>query len=235
MRSIYRISTWLHKWAGLILAIQLLLWIAGGVVMSVIPLEKVHGKHVANKQLPITTVKDDYQYPLDRLLTKLDGRIEKITYGQLLSTPIYTIETEEKQLVFDAQSGNQIQALEQSIINELALTHYIGDGELRALEIVDAPAEASGIKSDVWRADFTDAINTSLYFEKDSGALLRVRSDLWRVFDFFWMLHIMDYEEREDFNNPLLISFAISSLLFTLTGFVLLFRAFKPKVRAFMR
>jgi uncharacterized iron-regulated membrane protein len=35
-----------HKWLGFIVAIQVLLWISGGVVMSVLPIEKVRGKHL---------------------------------------------------------------------------------------------------------------------------------------------------------------------------------------------
>lgn len=28
--------------------------------------------------------------------------------------------------------------------------------------------------------------------------------DRWRVFDFLWMLHIIDFDSRDDFNHPLL-------------------------------
>ena len=35
-----------HKWLGFVVAIQILLWISGGVVMSVLPIEKVRGKHL---------------------------------------------------------------------------------------------------------------------------------------------------------------------------------------------
>ena len=38
-----------HKWLGYLLAIQLLLWLSGGLVMSSLPLEKVHGKHLAKQ------------------------------------------------------------------------------------------------------------------------------------------------------------------------------------------
>jgi exosortase/archaeosortase len=61
--------------------------------------------------------------------------------------------------------------------------------------------------------------------------VITVRSDIWRVFDFFWMLHIMDYDEREDFNNPLLISFAASSVFFSFTGFILLLQNIRLRTR----
>ena len=37
-----------------------------------------------------------------------------------------------------------------------------------------------------------------------SGEVTAVRHDRWRLFDWFWMLHIMDYDERSDFSTPLL-------------------------------
>ena len=35
-----------HKWLGFVVAIQVLLWISGGLVMSVLPIDKVRGKHL---------------------------------------------------------------------------------------------------------------------------------------------------------------------------------------------
>ena len=48
------------------------------------------------------------------------------------------------------------------------------------------------------------------------------RNDVWRLYDFFWMLHIMDYRERSNFNHPLVIAASAGAVLLTLTGLVLL-------------
>ena len=44
---------------------------------------------------------------------------------------------------------------------------------------------------------------------------------MWRFYDFFWMLHIMDYRGRDNFNNPLLRAFALTGLAFALSGVTL--------------
>jgi hypothetical protein len=49
----------------------------------------------------------------------------------------------------------------------------------------------------LWRADFDDWLQTTLYLHPDTGALVARRHRLWRWYDFLWMLHIMDYSERE--------------------------------------
>ncbi|MEL7309454.1 MAG: hypothetical protein AAGK05_17435, partial [Pseudomonadota bacterium] len=89
----------------------------------------------------------------------------------------------------------------------------------------------------VWQVSFDDWLTTTLYLDSLTGKVITVRSTLWRIFDFFWMLHIMDYDERENFNNPLLISFSATSVLFCITGIILLLQNIrlkrkKPAIRA---
>ena len=69
----------------------------------------------------------------------------------------------------------------------------------------------------------------TFYISTDSGELMSVRNTRWRIFDFVWMLHIMDYEERDDFNRSLLIIAASLALLFTLSGGYLVVKSFKKK------
>ena len=59
--------------------------------------------------------------------------------------------------------------------------------------------------------------------------MLARRTTRWRVFDFLWMLHIMDYDEREDFNHPLLVSASLIALLAALSGVGLYFFRFRKR------
>ncbi|MDP0971870.1 hypothetical protein Q6294_33595, partial [Klebsiella pneumoniae] len=58
------------------------------------------------------------------------------------------------------------------------------------------------------------------------GDVLEHRNKTWRLFDFFWMLHIMDYSGRQDFNNPLVVSAAVGGFWLALSGIWLLFTSF---------
>jgi hypothetical protein len=64
-----------------------------------------------------------------------------------------------------------------------------------------------------------------------TGELVSRRHELWRAFDFLWMLHIMDYKEREDVNNAILRVFTWGALLMALTGAWMLLYAFPKKKR----
>ena len=48
-----------------------------------------------------------------------------------------------------------------------------------------------------------------------------VRNDRWRRFDLFWMLHIMDYTERQRFHTPWLTGFAALGVATSFTGLCL--------------
>ena len=79
----------------------------------------------------------------------------------------------------------------------------------------------------MWQVDFDDAAGTSLYIDAQDAAVLERRNDTWRVFDIAWMLHIMDYTGREDFNHPLIVTVATGVAWLALSGLILLFRAFR--------
>jgi len=70
----------------------------------------------------------------------------------------------------------------------------------------------------VWRVEFDDSRSTVLYVSPDQGRVLARRNDMWRVFDFFWMLHIMDYSNRDNFNSPLLITASVIGWVLAVTG-----------------
>ena len=59
-----------------------------------------------------------------------------------------------------------------------------------------------------------------------------MRTDAWRLKDFFWMLHTMDYRGRDDFNNPLVVAVGVSAAWVGLTGLWLLLRVFRRRTVA---
>ena len=73
-----------------------------------------------------------------------------------------------------------------------------------------------------WRVDFEDGEGRSLYVAADTGAVTARRSTLWRVYDFLWGLHIMDWRGHEDFNTWLLIVATALALVMSVAGIVML-------------
>jgi hypothetical protein len=78
----------------------------------------------------------------------------------------------------------------------------------------------------LWRVDTDDTQDTTVYLSAQTGEVLYHRNKTWRLFDVFWMLHIMDYTGRKNFNNPLVVTAAIGGLWLALTGIWLPFASF---------
>lgn len=220
-----------HRWTGLFIGIQLLFWILGGFIMSVLPLEKVHGKHLA-KPANMASLTEKHTYSLDDLISRSFTNIERIELSYIGKNPVYIVHSQNNISVYHGQSGKLTAPLTEAEIKFFANQYYLGDGALiRAKLHYLAPHEASRAKGKVWQVDFDDAWSTSLYLNPLTGGLVNTRSTMWRVFDFVWMLHIMDYDTRDDFNNPLLVAFSLVATLFTLSGFVLLYHRFRPRAK----
>ena len=223
----------LHKWIGLVIGIQVLLWISGGVVMSIIPIDMVRGKHLVKPlpemAQPLASEKVNFQPDLSHWKT-VEWR-QRLGQAALVLTGF----DGERQWV-DPASGQVLPVITADEAKQVAALQYLGEGEPQQVRLLtQLPQEVSSRSGPLYRVDFNDWIHTSLYLDPASGEVKSVRSDYWRLFDFFWMLHIMDYEEREDFNNPLLIGASLLALFFTFSGLVLLYFAiFKPKTKKLM-
>ena len=64
----------------------------------------------------------------------------------------------------------------------------------------------------------------NIYQNPYSGEILAIRSQSWRVWDFMWGIHIMDWVERDNINNALLKFFSFLALITSITGIFLFMR-----------
>lgn len=210
----------LHRWIGLLIGIQVLLWIAGGVYMSAMPLEWVHGKHLVSPAVSVQQDDVEIQAQLDF------GQYSALRWINRAGNPALeaiTFDGEVHYLNPLSTTPTPLPRLQENTIEQLARQRYKGNGVVEKVNYTTVPpSEASGIAIPVYQVDFDDWCNTTFYVHPFSGDILKVRSDIWRLFDVFWMLHIMDYETRDNFNNPLLIGSAIIALFFTVSGMVLI-------------
>jgi hypothetical protein len=117
--------------------------------------------------------------------------------------------------------------LDEPWVRKLALGRYAGGGGLLAATLQTQPDIESRAPGPVWRAQFDDSQRTALYFAADDGHFIAARTAAWRVYDFFWMLHTMDYAGRDNFNNPLIVTIGMAALWLSISGIVLLTRSFK--------
>ena len=63
----------------------------------------------------------------------------------------------------------------------------------------------------------------NVYLDPYSEEIVAIRSNQWRVWDFMWGIHIMDWNERDNIGNIFLKIFSILALLSALSGIYLFF------------
>lgn len=215
----------IHKWIGLIIAIQFVLWMTSGAVMSLFDADKVAGRELRIKP-PAAPVWPAKAMPVDVVLANSGAPVMTLSSGWLLDQPVYRLVNDKATWMVKAEGGEPI-ALDAALATRIAQASYSGKGRPSAARLLNYTPETRKHKEPVWRVDFDDADETTVYVSAKTGNVLEHRNSTWRLFDIFWMLHIMDYTERENFNNPLLITSAVGGLWMALTGVWLLFASFR--------
>lgn len=217
-----------HKWIGLVIGVQALLWMVSGLYMTSVPLEVIHGDHLAHvEHQPLAHA--SVQVTPEDLSRRFRG-VEYLRLKRLLGRQVYEVRHASGTALVDAGDGAVLSPLPEAAIRELAMALYRGEGPLRSASLLrQAPQEVATRPVPLWQVVFEDSGGTTLYLSPDTGELLARRHSLWRWFDLLWMLHIMDYESRTDVNNTLLRVSACIGLLFALSGIWLLLYSFDRK------
>ena len=218
----------LHRWVGLVIGLQFALWMGSGLLMALLDHDAVGGHatrtHHAAPAWPVAAVLAPAHVASDAGAT-----LDAVESTWLLDAPMYKLTRKGSSWLVDARTGQrrEISARDAAM---LAAADYAGDGKPNApVLLADPGLEARKHKGPLWQVTFTDAANTTLYLSASDGKVLERRNDTWRLFDIAWMLHIMDYSGRADFNHPLVIMAAAGGLWMAVTGLWLLFAVFSVR------
>jgi uncharacterized iron-regulated membrane protein len=217
----------LHKWLGLIVGIQLFLWTASGLVFAWLDRREVAAEHSAQPpeaaEFPAGMV---VAGPAAWLDSYGAGEVYEVRLTALLDRWVWRIEALDRVELRSVADGKPFK-LDEAFARRLARSHYRGDGVLQGVAFQAVPTLETRDAGPVWQAKFNDAQQTTLYFSADDGQLVATRNSAWRLFDFFWMLHTMDYRGRDNFNNPIVIAVGTGALWLALSGLILLTRSFR--------
>lgn len=208
-----------HRWLGLLLAAQVVIWMSSGVIMSWFPIEHVRGETAAAIAAPLQLNATRY-FPPGGVIAEIESATD-VRLKTWLGKPVYVVTGESGRALFDADTGERLSPLPEALARKVAEADFRGEGEVTRLTLMNNPPPEYRGPRPVWRAEISDVDETRLYISPETGEVLARRNRIWRLYDFFWMLHIMDYDERENYNNPLIRTFAATGLLFALSGLFL--------------
>lgn len=230
-----------HRYLGLILGIQFLLWTIGGLYFTWSNMDEIHGD-MARKRVPLLSADLELVSPtavLDSIRSKhrLDSLVS-IQLIDILGKPFYQVrcvsvihdntthshEAEGMNHLADAVTGKLRGPLTREEAVAVASRHFAGKYPVAKVEYFTETGqhhEYRGQPLPAYAITFSHPSQTTVYVAAALGTVQKFRNNKWRVFDFLWMLHTMDYESRDAIGNKLLRIFSIFGLVTVLSGFLL--------------
>jgi len=213
----------IHRYLGLFLGVQFLLWTVSGLYFSWTDIDEIHGDQFKNLE---------YQpKAFDSLMSpttiKVIGGLKTIELRDLDNKPHYWVNNSQ---LINANNGE----LRNGITELEAL--YVAENHMKqGLEVVAVDLIKEAGKHHEYRQKFLPAFvisyksdeNIKAYVSVIDGKFQTVRHQDWRWFDFLWMTHTMDYEGRDNFNTIILRAFSLLGLITVFSGFLLWFTTSK--------
>ncbi|HWI75763.1 MAG TPA: PepSY domain-containing protein [Sphingomicrobium sp.] len=206
-----------HIWLGWIVGLPILFWVVSGLVMVVRPIEEVRGSDLLREppsvQLQASPVPPSVEaVPLKSLALEQRGKGARW---------IATLADGTVRLA-DPATGAWLPEVSAIEAAEEVLARYTGEARIAAVRRTDADNPPLDLRQPIpaWQVAMDDG--THFYVDARSGRIAATRTRFWRIYDWMFGLHIMDLETREDTHNPLIIGFAILSLVTTALALVML-------------
>jgi hypothetical protein len=181
----------------------------------------IHGDSlVSKKQQTLSPAQVTYSF---KALFLAYPRATKVELGFMLNKAVYRFNVDQKKVLISALDGKQLSPINEQLATSIAKDMYNGKSVAIAniqLLIDEPPGELSGRHLPVWRIDFDDFINTSFYIGENSGQLVTKRHSYWRLFDWMFLFHVMDYIDGE-VDNKLLLLFTALAFIASIFGLIL--------------
>ena len=218
-----------HRYLGLFLGLQFLMWTISGLYFSWTNLDEIHGNQFKNL---------DYQpQAFNNLISPSEINhpepINIIEIRDIKEEPYFLI---NESFLFHARTGE----IKKTISEEDAIyiaNNYMKEGlEISNVEMIYETGKHHEYREKLLPAyvvNYKSDENLKAYVSIKNAKFQTIRHRDWRWFDFLWMTHTMDYEGRDDFNNTVLRIFSLLGLITVMSGFSLWFVT-SPTVRKFL-
>jgi len=224
----------LHRWLGIVVALQLLAWSLGGLYFTLFDIEEIRGTADAVETAPVPLLLPEVLADAGAVARAAGQEVLAAVLTTRRGRTVWELQGLDRRplVLADPDGGALIPPVTAEEAERIALADFVHPA--RVVEAVwiesEPPSEFRGGRLPVWQVALDHPKKVNLYIDPVNGEVLARRSGKWRVFDFFWMLHIMDYGEREDFHHPLLTAAAFLAALSALSGILLWgYRLFRPR------
>lgn len=219
--SWWLVAQTLHKWLGLIVGLQLLIWLATGLAFNLIDEQKLDADVYRISDTP-AAIATQLAKP-DTLVAKYQSQgFIQLKLVSVLNRPVYAISTQTQDYWFWGDSLEpMLLTLEQ--LTQIAQASYSGSGTMStARPLTNATAFVA--QGPVVQIETSDEIGTRIYLDSASGRVLAHQNRQSDLKDLLFMLHFMDYvpENGINFNHALVQIISLGALLLGMSGVFIL-------------
>ncbi|TRW48880.1 2Fe-2S iron-sulfur cluster binding domain-containing protein [Aliidiomarina halalkaliphila] len=211
---------WLHRWTGLIILLQIILWTISGLYFALVDHHGMKG-HQYHQHPPTLSLNVEQVAALDPSWWSDFSDITKLRTRLIANIPQVEIHHGEGISFIDGRTGEPWRT-HQNLAIQIANTTYSGPGEAVRVAAITRTRELNGWQGQGYRIDYNDDLNTRVYVDSHSGQVLDHRNTPWVVADWMFRLHFIDYTGGRNFNNLVIITAGIVTLWFALSGLILL-------------
>ena len=192
--------------------------------MSFLPINKVRGEHLVDREIVMMIPSGSRFADPVRIRSQAGAPIKAINWHMMGDRAVAEVATSNGIKLFDAQTAEPIPPVDAAQATAIANAAWKSGSKpnSKASRVsTESPEYRAALPA--WRIAYADPDATSIFVAADTGKITAVRTRTWRLYDFFWSLHIMDWKNHENFNTWWLLSFAVGGLILGLAGTVLLF------------
>lgn len=206
-----------HRYLGIFIGIQFLLWTVGGLYFSWTDIDQIHGDQFRTATPPLSTIS------LELLKDLPDSSLEahSLETRQISGEQFLWINNDK---LINAKTGLEKKGISKEEAIGIAKQHIVPGQIIETIEYISHVGphdEYRGQALPAWKITYEGDDRLRAYISAQDGKLQRLRYDSWRIFDFLWMLHIMDYNSRDDINNWILRAFSALGIFTICSGFFL--------------
>ncbi|RDV29130.1 AcrB/AcrD/AcrF family protein [Alteromonas aestuariivivens] len=226
--SLLKTSRKYHKWLMAFIGLQFVIWSVTGTYMVFFDIDYIHGDtlvHTPQDKIDPNTI----HYSQAELFADHRGAHD-VSLGTLAGQAVYRFRAGEQRVMVSAHNGKVLSPLDEATAVELAKAYYTGDGEVEQAELIteNPPFELSPRALPAWRVDFDNFAAPTIYIQAQTGELAGKRHTFWRLFDWMFRFHVMDYSSGEEIDNRLLFWLTLLGIGGGVSGLLLTyFRVFR--------
>lgn len=207
----------LHHKLMLVLSLPMLLWIVSGCYFVWMDLSYIRGDHYQQPVANITLTDEHISFTN---ILEIYPNAESINLTMLADSPYYKIQTADGLKLVNANTALELGQIPKPLASNIAQAVMPAHIKPIAINAItrNSPSELASRHLPVWQVSFDDAVNSTIYVSMVSGDIVTRRHDFWRIFDLFWRIHIMDYDDGADIDNPVLLLTTLIAIVAIICG-----------------